>query len=990
MLTIRLFGYLEAIKGEGEPIRRFRSRTAAEVLALLSVSIPRVLPRDEVAAIVWPEDETEQSRQSLRTAISSLRKQLGVEGEGDFFAGDRHSLGLDPRRVDTDYAHFNRLVTLSPPRQENLRDALRLVRGPLLQGIDASWTIPHQLAFEEAYCRTVVHLIESLTGDGSASVAIEVGRAALQVCPLREDVHVALIRSLGAAGKNADAIRQFELLEQLLMDQWGEYPSEQAVAAIESLGRRAGRRPRPAPPGDEAMALQIKQGWVFGREREVGEVLMALQDVGPNADRLLTLIGAGGSGKTTIARVVQESLSEVMPVAFVDLAPLKEVRLAVAAAASALGVSQPSGPDAIDRVRYHLANKRVVLILDNAEHLQGFEKVIEMWHTREGASRILVTSRAALGLRQERLLPVSPLALPRRGETFAELGGNPCVRLFVDRATAVDPNFELTPQNAKAVAEICIGLDGVPLALELAASQVRVMSPAQILKRLGDERFRLKASAADPADRHASLDRVARWSYDLLRPADQVAFRRLGVFRSSFSLDAAEAVVETPDVADSVGRLVQSSLLERQAHEESVRFRMLIPLRTFALECLREADDEEAARCRHRDHFEGVAFRLRETANSLDPSPAFKEFEIEHDSFRQISDYAEAHRTWAGPTMRVTFAIATPAIANTHHFEWRDRTIAFMNWAGKGADADEYDRALGLFAAAQFAGYGVRGDLAVDWLEEALPYFEKYGKPVDVAGCLNLLGLSCVFPSPSQVAQTDRAEAALDRARRILDEATEDSLWKVSHLKVAIRANLAAAYRMDRRNDEAILLLEEALAGAKQAGIARYLPSILNALADHHNESGRPEIGEAYAHQTVEAYRSLGLARANGYLALARALQGQGRHVEAVRLLASSEYAAQVRDEVDTPGLTLFCLAISAHYLGDLDLRNRAYLAAQRLGYAGHYGPRVDIPDELTHPTVHVIDLKPSDPEVLDLIQEFSESYAEGVVSKTGVRTQGA
>ncbi|GEM_PF-3169024 len=990
MLTIRMFGTLEAIKGEEEPIRRFRSRTAAEVLALLSVSLPRVLPRDEVAAIVWPEDETEQARQSFRTAISSLRKQLGVEGQEDYFAGDRHSLGLDPRRVDTDYAQFNRLVSLAPPQQGNLRDALQLVRGPLLQGIDASWTIPHQLAFEEAYCRTVVNLIESLTRDGSASVAIEIGRAALQICPLREDVHVALIRSFGAAGKNADAIRQFEVLEHLLMDQWGEYPSQDAVAAIESLGRRPARRPRPAPPGDEALALQIKQGWVFGREREVGEVLMALQDGGPEADRLLTLVGAGGSGKTTIARVVQESLSEVMPVAFVDLAPLKEVALAVSATARSLGLANPNRPDAVDRVRNHLANERVVLILDNAEHLPGFEKVIEMWHAQKGSSRILVTSRAALGLRQERLFPVPPLALPRRDGTLAELSENPCIRLFVDRARAVDADFELTSQNAQAVGEICIGLDGVPLAIELAASQVLVMSPAQILKRLGDERFRLKAHTRDPGDRHASLDRVARWSYDLLLPTDQTVFRRLGIFRSDFSLDAAEAVSAEPDAAESLGRLVRCSLLERRVDGESVRFRMLIPLRTFALECLRQADDEEASRGRHRDHFEGVAFRLRETANSPDPSPAFREFEQEHDQFRQIIDYAQGHRTWAGPTMRIAFAIGSLLTATAYQYEWRSRMLEFMGWASNTADVDGHDMALGCFATGQFAGYAYRSDLAVDWVERGLPLFEAHWKPVDVAGCLNLLGLCFVLPGPSGRPNSARSLDALERAREILQGEVGDSLWKASHLKVAILANLAAAYRTENRYPEGIAFLEEALSCAKRAGVTRYMPTILTALADHHNDSGQPDAGEQYARQSIEAHRILGLDTTAGHFALAASLQGLGRHIEAVRLLTTPGYLSQLRERTDTPGISMFLLALSAHHLGNPTLRDLAYQVAQRLGFPGYGEPRGHVPSELHERTVHLADLKPGDPEVLEVYRAFLEAYGEGAEHDPAAQFEGA
>jgi predicted ATPase/DNA-binding SARP family transcriptional activator len=977
MVTIRLFGNLEAIRGDEEPIRRFRSRTAAEVLALLSVSIPRILPRDEVAAIVWPEDETEQARQSLRTAISSLRKQLGVEGCEDLFTGDRHSVGLDAGRVGTDYDRFHRLVALMPPRKEHLRDAVGLVRGPLLQGIDASWTIPHQLAFEETYSRTVIRLMEVLSADDSASLAIDIGRSALRICPMREDIHIALIRTLGIAGMNAEAIRQYEVLEQLLMDQWGEYPSDEAVEAIESLGRRPTRRPLRPPPGDEATALRSRQGWVFGREREVGEVLMALQDEGPTAHRLITLVGAGGSGKTTIARVVQESLADVVPVAFADLAPIGDIDRAVGACARALGLPNPDGPDTADRVRLHLAGERSILILDNAEHLAGIGGTVADWLEVPGSGRILATSRVALGIRGERLYGVPTLPLPSRKANIGELAENPCVRLFLDRAAAADPEFELGLHNAKAVAEICIALDGVPLAIELAAAQVLVMSPAQILKKLGEERFRLAAPSGDPDDRHASLDRVARSSYDLLETEHRVAFRRLGIFRGSFSIEAAEAVAGVPDIAAALARLVRCSLLERHSGDEAVRFRMLVPLRAFALDRLREAGEEDEVRLRHRDHFEAVALKLRKAANTADPSPAFREFEREHDHFRQIIDHAQAKRIWAGPVMRLAFAIGSIVVSGSYQFEWRDRMLAFMEWAANAEEATELDRAMGYFALGQFAGYALRGDIAMASIEEAVQGFERSGRPVDVAGALNLLGLACIFPNPAGTMHADRGEAALARATAILDDATEDSLWSVAQLGVAVRANLAANYRVEQRHAEAIVLLEQALEGAKRHGIVRFLPSILTALSNNSSESGDAIAGERYALQAIEASRALGLSAATPYFALAIALTGQGRHLESIRILLAEEFCAHVKEDADIPGLTFFCLAIGAHHLGNFSLRSRAHLVAQRLGYIGHFGPAEMIPDPLLDLSIHIADLRWGDEEPQQVLRAFREAFAE-------------
>ncbi len=336
--------------------------------------------------------------------------------------------------------------------------------------------------------------------------------------------------------------------------------------------------------------------------------------------RLVTLVGPGGAGKTRLATETALTLAPYSPdgIWFVELAPLADPADVAPAILSALGVSEyvdgirgtiapgriPAVRAARDRLLEVLAERRVTLLLDNCEHLvAGVADLADALLTRCPSLRVLATSREPLGIDGEQLYPVGPLELPAGDETTGA-----AVQLFSDRATAVSPGFTLTAQNGPAVGEICRRLDGMPLAIELAAARLRSMSPEQIVARLSD-RFRLLTSGSRTAlPRHQTLRAVVEWSWDLLDDAERAVARRLSVFAGGATLEAAERVcagdgVPADDVLPVLASLVDKSLLEATDSAGSVRYWTLETVKAFSAERLAEAGETDTVRRAHAEHF---------------------------------------------------------------------------------------------------------------------------------------------------------------------------------------------------------------------------------------------------------------------------------------------------------------------------------------------------------------------------------------------------
>jgi predicted ATPase/DNA-binding XRE family transcriptional regulator len=349
----------------------------------------------------------------------------------------------------------------------------------------------------------------------------------------------------------------------------------------------------------------------IGREQELGEVGQRLTGA-----RLLTLTGIGGCGKTRLALEVARTVLERYPdgVWLVELAPVADPTLVPHLVASAVGVH--SGPDqtVTGALTTALRNRHLLLVLDNCEHLlSACARMVDDLERSCAYLQVLATSREALGLTGEVAWRVPSLSVPDAHQPFtlAELGANPAVQLFVERTTALEPHFALTERNAAAVAQICRRLDGIPLALELAAARAEALTAEQIAARL-DQRFRLLTGGSRAAlPRQQTLRATLDWSYDLLTEPERLLLNRLAVFAGSWSLEAAEVVctdqrIALEDVFDLLAELVSKSLVLAEEADSAKRYRLLETVRQYARERLLAAGETEAVHQRHATHFLAV------------------------------------------------------------------------------------------------------------------------------------------------------------------------------------------------------------------------------------------------------------------------------------------------------------------------------------------------------------------------------------------------
>jgi predicted ATPase/class 3 adenylate cyclase len=619
-----------------------------------------------------------------------------------------------------------------------------------------------------------------------------------------------------------------------------------------------------------------------GREKEIAQTANLLAE-----HRLVTLTGPGGTGKTRLAlEVADKALPRFEDGAFfIDLAPLTDTSSVPSAVATALGVKEESGRDLTDTLTDQLADRDLLLIPDNFEHLLDAAPLVGHLLGEAPRLRVLATSRTPLGLYGEQAQPVPPLGLPDPGNLPEPqaLRGYEAVALFIDRARAVRPDFAVTNDNAAMVSEICTRLDGLPLAIELAASRINVLSPQAILTRLGQSLDLLTATARNMPERQRTLRGAIEWSYGLLNDTERRLFARMSVFAGGADLEALEAVANPGsdlgmDTLDTVASLVDKNLVQqRETSDGEPRFGMLETIKEYALDRLEADMDGASTRRRHAGYFLTLAEESEPHLTGEDQAEWLDRLDREHDNVL-------AALRWANETGASERGMS--AAAAIWRF-WHQRGhLAVGRTLLEGLlEAAEVGR-----SAARAKAQGAAGSLAywqTDYVgterhyRESLAIFREIGDRPGLAEALYNLA----FVPIARGTDLDGAITLLQEADALYEELGDES--GASRAK----ADIAYVYLMQGRYDSALPLLEEASARSRRLGDMFRLFDDLGAVGQAHRLLGN--IGEARAVflEALDIVERAGVPGGIGtVLEMMSALEsGLGRHDRATRLFGAGE-----------------------------------------------------------------------------------------------------
>ena len=722
-MRIGILGPL-TVERDGRPVEVAGARLRM-LLARLAVDAGQSVSARSLADAIWDGDLPADEPHALQSLVSRLRRALGEAELIEQSAGG-YRLAVDPSDVDA--ARFSALAAEGAAglRDGNpeaagriLGEALTLWRGPALADLAPTGELAVAAASldDRRLAARVDRAAAEMALGRSAALVSELEALAAEH-PLHERVAGHLIQALSAAGRQADALAVYERVRGRLSEELGVAPSPE-LAQIH-LAVLQGERPAPVEARAEGRSnLGVRLTSFVGREPElerIGELLPQ--------HRLVTLVGAGGAGKTRLANEVGDRaaglvgdgvwLVELAPVAAeTDIAPailgslgLREVQM--------LGTkSTIAATDAMSHLLEVLADKDTLLVLDNCEHL--LEPVAG--HVDEllagcAGLRIMCTSREPLGITGEMIVPIAPLQLPAAELPAAEALAVPAVRLFADRAQAASAGFAVDDDTAATVIEVCRRVDGLPLAIELAAARLRSMTLPQLAARL-DDRFRLLTGGSRTAmARQRTLRAVVDWSWDLLDEHERALLRRLAVFSGGAILEDVEAVcasgpVSAEDVFDLLCALVDKSLLAL-VDADRPRYRMLETIREYGLERLGEAGELAATRRAHAAHFAGLAIEAAPHLRRADQLVWLARLRADHDNIlaalRALGDTGEVALLLRAVVALLWFWLLAGS---------RQEVLAWTAFAAAvPGDADPMDRLLvdGVHALAGAIGGPAGGD----------------------------------------------------------------------------------------------------------------------------------------------------------------------------------------------------------------------------------------------------------------------------------------
>jgi predicted ATPase/DNA-binding SARP family transcriptional activator len=653
-VELRILGPLELVV-DGT-VRTLPAGGEQAVLQLLALNAGRIVPASTLVDALWGEELPANASNALQGRVSRLRKALGDAGLPELAVITRrpgYLLDIDPERVD---AHrFVRLIRDARRQADRnaaveaialYEQALALWRGePLAEFSAEPWAqaeINRLTALRTAAIEERVDLRLVLGHHGELVAELEELTARY---PLQERLHGQLMLALYRSGRQADALAAYRRLRHTLDGELGLAPSAEVRALEQAVLRQDAKLGAPTRVRPSAQHnLPVRLTSFIGRRREVDEAIGLL-----GHSRLVTLTGPGGAGKTSLAIEVAARVTDHYGdgVCLIRLAGVTDPAHLARAVADTLGVPDGAG-SVTDRLARYLRERTSLLVLDNCEHLVDASAALaEQLLMACDRLRLLATSREPLAVPGEVQLAIGPLDTPPEDAVPAEMPAYDAVRLFLDRAHAALPAFRLDPVTTVAVAEVCRRLDGIPLAIELAAARVKTLTIGEIAARLEDRFGLLTAGPRTAEARQRTLRATVQWSHNLLTDQEQVVFRRLSVFRGGWSADAAEHVcadagIDQSQVIGLLAALVDRSLVVAD-HREAVRFRMLETLRHYAAERLREAGEHDRVARAHAAYYTAVAEQAEPQLRGADQGRWLRWLRTERDNLRVAMAWCRAH-----------------------------------------------------------------------------------------------------------------------------------------------------------------------------------------------------------------------------------------------------------------------------------------------------------------------------------------------------------